>query len=116
MILQAIIITIFIVIGLIILRAEHQTRKVKIMILVIIGFLLYFSIAILFTSEQVDITSPRGVARATYLYFGWIGRSISNLWDIGVDTAHLVGNAVKLNNTQTDPVSAASFIIEHSVA
>ena len=100
MITQAIIIIMFIIIGLIILRAEHQTRKVKILILVIIGFLLYFSIVSLFTSEQVDITSPRGIVQATYLYFGWIGQTASNLWDVGTNTVHLVGNAIKFNNTE----------------
>lgn len=100
MITQAIIITIFVVIGLLILRAEHQTRKVKILVIITIGFLLYFSIVSLFTSEQVDISSPKGVVQATYLYFGWIGRSASNLWDIGVDTTHLIGNAIKFNNTR----------------
>jgi uncharacterized membrane protein len=102
MIVQAIVIAMFIIIGLILLKAEHQTRKVRIIAIVLIGFLLYFSIMSLFTSEQVDITSPRGVVRATYLYFGWIGRSASNLWDIGVDTAHLVGNAIKFNNTEPE--------------
>ena len=102
MIIQAIIILTFIVIGLLVLKAEHQTRKVRIIALVIIGFLLYFSIVSLFTSQDVDITSPRGIVRATYLYFGWIGQSASNLWDIGVDTAHLVGNAIKFNNTEPE--------------
>ena len=102
MIIQAIIITTFVIIGLIILKAEHQTRKVRILVIIIIGFLLYFSIVSLFTSEQVDITSPRGVVKATYLYFGWIGRSAANLWDIGTDTVHLVGNAIKFNNTKPE--------------
>jgi hypothetical protein len=101
MIIQIIIIAVFILISLMILKAEHQTRRIRIIAVIIIGFLLYFSIASLFTSEQVDITSPRGIIKATYLYFGWIGRSVSNLWDIGTDTVHLVGNAVKFNNTKS---------------
>ncbi|MFH0711513.1 MAG: hypothetical protein V1889_00105 [archaeon] len=101
MITQVIIITVFAIIGLIILRTEHQARKIKILVIIAIGFLLYFSIVTLFTSEEVDISSPRGVVQATYLYFGWIGRSVSNLWDIGVDTTHLIGNAIKINNTKT---------------
>jgi len=101
MIIEIIVIAIFLIIGLIALKTGHQTRKIKIIIVIVIGFLLYFSIVSLFTSEKVDITSPRGIIQATYLYFGWIGQTASNLWDIGVDTVHLVGNAVKFNNTKT---------------
>ena len=102
MLIQTIIILIFLIVGLLFLRAEHQTRKVKVIIIVVLGFLLYFSIVNIFTSEEVDITSPRGIAQTTYVYFGWIGRSASNLWDVGKDTVHLVGNAIKFNNTNPE--------------
>ena len=99
MIIQTIVILMFLIVGFIFLKAEHQTRKVKIIIIVVLGFLLYFSIVSLFTSEEVDITSPRGIARTTYVYFGWIGRTATNLWDVGVNTVRLTGKAIKFNNT-----------------
>jgi len=102
MIIQTIVILMFLIVGFIFLKAEHQTRKVKIIVIVVFGFLLYFSIVSLFTSEEVDITSPRGIAQATYLYFGWIGRATLNLWDIGTNTIQLAGNAIKFNNTQPE--------------
>jgi len=80
---------------------EHHSRKVKIVVIILIGALIYFSMINIFTSEQVDLTSPRGVVNAVYIYFGWIGQTASSLWDIGADTAGLVGNAVKVNNTDT---------------
>jgi len=103
MILQILIIVIFIIIGLMVVKADHQSRKVKIIVMIIIGFLIYFSVVNIFTSDQIDLKSPRGIVQATYVYFGWIGQSAANLWDVGVDTVHLVGNAIKFNNTEEQP-------------
>ena len=102
MIVQWVIVAIFVVVGLWYLKMEHHSRKMKIVVIVLIGALIYFSMMNIFTSEQVDLTSPRGVVNAVYIYFGWIGQTASNLWDIGADTASLVGNAVKVNNSDTD--------------
>ena len=104
MIANWIIIGVFVVIGLIFLKMEHHTRKIKVIVIVIIGFILYFSIAGIFMSEQVDITSPRGIINAVYVYFGWIGQTATSLWNIGTDTVSLVGNVIKLNNTGEDKV------------
>ena len=102
MIVQWVIVAIFVVVGLWYLKMEHHSRKMKIVVIVLIGALIYFSMMNIFTSEQVDLTSPRGVVNAVYIYFGWIGQTASNLWDIGADTVSLVGNAVKVNNSDTD--------------
>jgi multisubunit Na+/H+ antiporter MnhC subunit len=87
-------------IGLFLIKMEHHARKVKVIFIVLVGLLLYFSIVSIFSSEKVDLTSPKGVVNAVYVYFGWIGTTIGNLWDIGADTAHTVGNAIKINNTK----------------
>ena len=86
-------------IGLFLVKMEHHARKVKVIVIVLIGLFLYFSIVGLFSSERVDLTSPRGIVNAVYVYFGWIGNTIANLWDVGSDTVKTVGNAIKLNNT-----------------
>ena len=99
MVINWIIVGIFVIIGLFLLKMEHHSRKIKVLIIVLIGFTLYFSIAGMFTSEQVDFTSPRGIVNAVYVYFGWIGQTTANLWDIGTDTVALVGNAIKLNDS-----------------
>jgi len=102
MVIQWIIIGVFVLIGLWYLKMEHHGRKVKIVVIALIGALIYFSMMGIFTSEQVDLTSPRGIVNAVYVYFGWIGQTTSSLWDIGTDTVHLVGNAIKVDNPQED--------------
>jgi len=97
--LNIIIIVVFVLLGLIFLRLEHHGRKIKLIVLVLIGLLLYFSIANLFTSEQTDLSSPKGIMRAVYIYFGWLGQTASKLWDVGKDTVTAVGNAIKFNMT-----------------
>ena len=64
---------------------EHHTRNIKIAVLVIILALLYFSMMGIFTSDNVDLTSPRGLINGMYVYFGWMGQTVSGLWDIGAD-------------------------------
>ena len=85
--------------GLFLMQMEHHTRKIKVILVVLLALLIYFSIVNIFSSEKVDLTSPRGVINGVYVYFGWIGTTISNLWDVGSDTVHTVGNAVKMNST-----------------
>jgi multisubunit Na+/H+ antiporter MnhC subunit len=86
-------------IGLFLIKMEHHARKVKVLVIVMIGLLLYFSIVSIFSSEKVDLTSPKGIVHAVYVYFGWVGTTVAKLWDIGADTVHTVGNAIKLNAT-----------------
>ncbi|MFH1452217.1 MAG: hypothetical protein ABIF88_03535 [archaeon] len=97
MLIWIIIIGVFLIIGLYVLKLEHSTRKLKVIIVVVVGFLLLFSIATVFRSDQVDLSSPSGIISAIYLYVGWMGKTILKLWDIGVDTTGTVGNAIKLN-------------------
>jgi len=101
MVIQWIIIALFILIGLWALKLEHHARKVKIVAIALIALLVYFSMIGIFTSEKVSLTSPRGITNAVYVYFGWMGQTAGNLWDIGTDTVTLVGNAIKINNTRT---------------
>lgn len=98
MVVQWIIIGLFILICLWYIKLEHHTRKVKVTLIIILGAIIYFSMVGIFNSEKVDLTSPRGIVNAVYIYFGWIGQTASSLWDIGSDTVTMVGNAVRLNN------------------
>ena len=102
MILQWIVIAIFVFIGLAYLKFEHHAHKAKIVVILVIGFIIYFSIMNHFSSDGVDLTSPRGIVNGVYLYVGWIGQTTTSLWDIGTGTMTLVGNAIKVNNTQTE--------------
>jgi len=89
-----------VVIGLVYMKMEHHGRKAKLIIIVIVGAIIYLSVVGLFSSEKVDLTSPRGVVSAVYIYFGWIGQTASTLWDIGTNTIEVMGNAIKFNNTE----------------
>ncbi len=101
-IIQWIIIALFVLIGLWYIKVEHHAHKVKIAILIILGLLIYFSMVGIFSSDKVNLTSPRGIVHSAYIYFGWIGQTASNLWNIGTDTTTLVGNAIKINNSDEE--------------
>jgi len=95
-------ITIIIILGLFYLQIEHHTRKIKIAATLAIIALIYFSITGVFSSDQVDMTSPTGIINAAYIYVGWLGSIATNLWDVGVETTHMVGNAIKVNTTEEE--------------
>ena len=107
---QWIIIGVFILIGLWYLKMEHHTRKVKVIIIAIIGVLIYFSLMGVFTSEKVDLTSPRGIVNGVYVYFGWMGQTMSSLWKIGEDTVRIVGNAIRINDNEEEENSRRRLI------
>lgn len=94
-----IIIAIFVVLGFTLLKLEHHTRKIKVVILALLAAVLYFSLMGLLNSTEFSFSNPRGIVNAVYNYFGWIGRTGSEIFDIGKNTVSLVGNAVKLNAT-----------------
>ena len=98
--LNIILILVFILVAFLLLRVEHMGRKVKIIALVLIGLMLYFSVVSLFTAESTDLTSPKGVINAVYVYFGWLGETMVNLWDVGVETTGNVIEATKFNKTE----------------
>jgi len=102
MVIQWVILGVFILIGLWALKVEHHTKKFKVVVLLIVGLLIYFSMLGIFSSKQVDLASPRGVVNAVYVYFGWMGQTATSLWDIGVDTVHLAGNAIKVDKDKDD--------------
>jgi len=90
----------FIIVGLLLLKTDHNLRKVKIVLVILFFFLLYLSIVNVFSSNDVDISNPKGVAHGIYTYFGWIGNVVGNLWDVGVETTGKVVNAVKVNESK----------------
>jgi hypothetical protein len=99
MIPEIIAIIIIVVIGIFFLQMEHHARKFKIIIVALIGLLLYASLLGLFSTEKIDFKSPKSIVGGAYLYMGWIGKTASSLWDIGGSTVALVGNAIKINDS-----------------
>jgi hypothetical protein len=102
MVIEWVIVAIFVVLGLFFAKMEHHTQKIKIIIIIIVGFVLYFSVMGIFSSEQVSLDSPKGIVNAVYVYFGWMGETSAKLWDIGTDTAVLVGDAIKMDDTERE--------------
>ena len=102
MITWVIVIGIVILIALLFLKFDHQINRVKIIALIIIAFLIFLSVTKVFSSGENDLGSPRGVVNAVYGYFGWMGRTVANLWDVGKETAGAVGDAVNLNSSEKD--------------
>lgn len=90
---------IFVLVGFFLLEIDHRTKKYKVIILVVLGLLLYFSAINIFSSNKVELSSPKGVVSAVYYYFGWMGETSVKLWDIGENTVNLVGDAIKTNNS-----------------
>ena len=87
-------------VALLFLKAEPSAKLVNIFIIFLVGFAIYLSITGLFMSHKVDLNSPGGVVNAVYFYFGWLGHTTSTLWNIGTDTVSMVGNAIKVNNSE----------------
>ncbi len=77
---------------------EHHTRKIKIIAIALIALLFYVSATGMFNSNNVDITSPRGIVSGIYLYVGWLGESASSIWDIGIETTGRVIDAVRIED------------------
>lgn len=97
-----IIIGVLILIAFALLKIEHHGRRIKVVAIIIIAALLYFSLAGLFNSGEVDINSPKGIMNAVWVYFGWLGKTATAVWEVGTDSVRTVGNAIRFNETEKD--------------
>lgn len=94
-----IIVIALIVLALIYLKFEHHSKKLKLLIVLVIAVLLVLSLFTVLSNNNTDLTSPRGIVQAGYYYVGWVGQTISGLWDIGVDTTGRVIETIDVNNS-----------------
>jgi hypothetical protein len=62
----------------------------------VVVVLIYLSMSSVLSSDSVDITSPRGIVNAMYVYVGWLGETTASLFDISKETAVATGNAIKV--------------------
>ena len=90
-----IIILVLLFVGFEVIKLEHHAKRLKVVLLIIVAILLYLSIIGMMRSEKVDLSSPSGLMNTAYVYFGWVGQTAVNLWDVGVETVHMVGNAIR---------------------
>lgn len=91
-----------IVIALIWLEVEKKFKWVKVLLLVVLIAVLYFSFMGVSKSQDLDFSSPRGVYMAFTSYVSWIGNTGKDLFTIGKDTVTLVGNTIKENRSSEE--------------
>ncbi len=92
-----IILGLLLVIGSVVLKFEHHSKRVMLVIAIVFGLLLYFSVAAIFNSADADLSSPKGVVKAVYLWAGWVGNAVVDIFDVGKDAVVGIGNAIKVN-------------------
>ena len=90
---------VFLFLALLYLKFEHQGRRIKLVLIIILAAILLLSLMSVFSSKNVDLSSPGGIIKAGYFYIGWVGHTISSLWEVGVETTGKVIKAVDMNNS-----------------
>lgn len=95
-----IMIGIIVLIVLIYLKFENKL-SIKTLAVLAVALMLYFSVTGVLSYNDVSLDSPKGIIRSVYLYFGWLGSTISGLWDVGTDTVETAGNVIKINNSES---------------
>jgi|SRR3989338_7794278 len=71
------------------------TKKVKIALIIIAGFISYVLIINLFGSNKINLTSFDGFTDSIYLYVVWIVNAFFYIFDKGRDATEFVGNVIK---------------------
>ena len=94
-----VVIAILVILGFLFIKFYHTGMKIKLVLLVLLALLLYFSISGLMASVDIDISSPQDVMKGVYLYFGWLGQTGGQVWDVGKTTAHTIKEVVTFNTT-----------------
>jgi hypothetical protein len=101
MILKWAIVAILLLILLWYIKAGKHAKKIKIIIVILILLFGYYSIVTFFAPERAELKAVRGIINTANVYFEWVVQASANLWDIGTDTVHMVGNAIKTNETKS---------------
>ncbi len=99
MVIPWIVIIISLLILAIFLKFEHHAKTIKTIILLLFLLLLGVSMYNMFKSQSIDTSSPKEIVNMVYMYFGWLGNTVSELWDIGKSTVQTVGNVIKIDKT-----------------
>jgi glucan phosphoethanolaminetransferase (alkaline phosphatase superfamily) len=88
-----------IIIALIWLEVEKKFKWVKIVLLLALVAILYFSFLGASKTQEFDYSSPRGIYMAVYSYVNWVGSTAKDVFAIGKDTVLLVGDVIKENHS-----------------
>ena len=89
------IIAILIVLGVIVLKANHFRHRFWIFFLIFIAIFLYISITAVHSKYNLDFTTFEGLSNSIRVYLGWLGNGFQNM-------KALVGNAIKMDWTSNN--------------
>ncbi len=81
------------------MKLDHHAHILKTVIIIGIILLLGFSMYNMFKSKNIDYSSPKEIINTIYMYFGWLGNTVSELWQVGKDTVSTVGNVIKIEDS-----------------
>ncbi|MDO8517355.1 MAG: hypothetical protein Q7S33_04495 [Nanoarchaeota archaeon] len=85
-------------------KLEHWGKRIKLIAILIIGVMLYFSAVSFFNSgeDNIKLDSPKSIMNGVWGYFGWLGNTLFSLVDITKNMGKSVGNVIKTNYTKAD--------------
>ena len=84
------------------IKLEHQARLIKFVIVTLIVVMLVGSLFLTLSSGETDLSSPKGIVNAVYLYIGWLGGFTVDMWDLGVETTGKVINAMNVSESASN--------------
>ncbi len=85
---------VFILLSLLLFRLEHSGKRIKLIIIIILGLIIFFSFMKFYNSSEMDLKTPIGIVKTGIGYGKWVGHSVVNLWEAKDDIVKIVGDAV----------------------
>jgi hypothetical protein len=87
-----VVIGVFVLVGLMVIKANHLQHKFWIFLLVAVTLFLYATFSIVSSQNEFDLKSTEGIMHAGKVYMVWLSNGFSNLKAI-------TGNAVNMDWT-----------------
>ena len=92
----------FFLIAILFLKFEHNIKKWKLILLLIVLIFLFFSIKSIVENNNTDIKSPGGIMNTIYIYFGWLGDKGLQVLNFGEIAINTIGNSIKEIKSEND--------------
>ena len=94
-----IIIGVFVVLFFMFAKLGHTERRIRFLVILVIGLLIYFSMVGFLNQGSFDFSSPQTIIGSLGSYFSWLSSIFVDLWAIGGETVTTVGNVIRMNST-----------------
>jgi hypothetical protein len=85
---------------LVLVKVEHAGKRVKLILLILIGAFLFFSMSSVLEKNSLEIDSVKNFGKAVSVYFSWLGNAAHQVWGIGNSIKDGIQDAVKSNQTK----------------